>query len=83
MTSDLKILDSPGIPERAEDVILGAVDVVPQRGDDPPPEQGPNALAACRAPLQRRTDRHYLFRMQWSLPPLPTFSSNQLLKIYK
>ena len=52
MTSDPKILHSPGIPERAEDVILGAVDVVPQRGDDPPPEQGPNALAASRPPLQ-------------------------------
>ena len=52
MTSDVKILDSPGIPERAEDVILGAVDVVPQRGDDPPPEQGPNALAASRPSLQ-------------------------------
>ena len=41
-----------GIPECAEDVLLGAVDVVPQRGDDPPPEQGPNALAASRPPLQ-------------------------------
>ena len=52
MTSDRKILDSPGVPERAEDVILGAVDVVPQRGDDPSPKEGPNALGARRPPLQ-------------------------------
>ena len=48
------------VPECAEDVLLGAVDVVAQRGDDPPPQQRPDALAP-RLTLQRRADRHHLF----------------------
>ena len=62
MASDLRIFESRGcgIPECAEDVLLGAVDVVAQRGDDPPPQQRPDALAP-RLTLQRRADRHHLF----------------------